>query len=89
MVVIEFGFDRTRSITHYQKTCIHLGSQAAMRDELHLLKELGLVLFVTGERHGASLQVKSTQKLVERYSIQMPRLAAESRKFMQAREASR
>ena len=76
MVVIEFGFDRSRTIADYQKACAHLGGHAAVRGELHLMGESGLVMFMP-------------QKRAEWYSTQMPRLMDEVRKFVEAREASK
>ncbi len=88
MVVIEFGFGRMRTIAHYQKACPHLGTSAAVRGELHLLAELGLIIYLPSESDRNALQIGPSQKLIDWYSGQMPQLMDEVEQFVSARKAS-
>ena len=88
MVVIEFGFGQLRTVAHYEKVCAPLGSSAAIRGELHLLAELGLVLYLPAETDRKALQVGPTQTLVDWYASQMPQLMRDVEQFVSARRAS-
>ena len=85
-VLVQFGAGQTHNISFYQRTLAHVGSQTAVRMEMSRLVDLGLLLVEAGDGDRRAALVVPTQRLVDWYCTQMPRLYDEVRRFLSLRE---
>ena len=88
-VLIEFGGGHVRNMSFYQKGLAHAGSQSAVRNEIARLVEVGLLVLDQAGDDRRAAEVVPTQKLVDWYSMQLPRLYDEIGQFLALREAVR
>ena len=84
-MVIEFGFGRLHTKAHYRRKCAHFGQPADVIAEMERLANNGLAVFLPGGGHHEAWHIAPSQKLVDWYSHQMPRLMTEVQKHMSAR----
>lgn len=84
LVVIEFGHDRAHHLSFYQTACAGLASSFAVRDEIRRLAGLEIVLMMPDPKDHRSVCIEPTQRLIDFYSEEMPRMVHSIRRSMDA-----
>lgn len=67
-VVIRFGEGALESLAYYQRACTRLGSETAIRREVHLLEDFGLIILRAAQDRKRVIVVVPTQRLLDWYA---------------------
>ena len=90
LVVIDFGLGQSRSLRAYQKACAPIGSASATREACRMMSDLGLFVLasVPRDKSRSATLVLPTQRLVDWYSAQMPKMLDQVQLVMERRGLS-
>lgn len=77
LALFECAEGREQRLSFYQSELQYLGSRFAIRDEVHRLVQLGALVLTDDPTDSRAILVKPSQKLVDWYEQQVPRLVDE------------